>query len=388
MESRVNPILMAMAHQLESGLSLCCPYLWQRVWEHLPYIGRHSKKNMLKMPNNKERCKSRKLSPRVHFLITHSRAHPRSVATKPKPTATPGRHPVIAMPMEAQTLSSLDGTGVGQKSSGPFVSRPALLDKSRSSLMVSTQTQKTSNRSNSNSIDLVDDHIKQLMPTLGKQTPNNSNGSIQLSTTETDRRQAQHLGNRNFILAKGSFIDCALQTKLDSTVPGMTACVITRHIYSDNGKVLLIERGSTLSGEYQANIKQGMARIFVLWSRIKIPHGIVINLDSLSTDPLGGSGLPGWIDHHFWQRFGGALMFTLVDDISNYAIQRSNHDRREDQISLDSTGEIVPDLAVETLKNSSNIPPTLHKNQGEQVAIYIARDLDFSSVYDVAITHP
>jgi type IV secretion system protein VirB10 len=105
-----------------------------------------------------------------------------------------------------------------------------------------------------------------------------------LTSTRTGARKAGMLGNRNFLLAKGSFIDCSLQTRLDSTVPGMTACVITRSIYSDNGKVLLIERGSTVTGEYKANMRQGMARIFVLWSRIKTPNGVVIPLDSPGTE--------------------------------------------------------------------------------------------------------
>lgn len=165
----------------------------------------------------------------------------------------------------------------------------------------------------------------------------------------------------------------------------MTACVVTRNIYSDNGKVLLVERGSTISGEYQSNMRQGMARIFVLWSRIKTPNGVVINLDSPGTDPLGGAGLPGYIDNHFWQRFGGALMLSLVDDVARYATQGTNNN--SGQINFSSTGEATQNMAAEALKNTINIPPTLYKNQGEQVGVYIARDLDFSSVYDVAATN-
>lgn len=202
-----------------------------------------------------------------------------------------------------------------------------------------------------------------------------------LTSTRTGTRKAGMLGNRNFILAKGSFIDCALQTRLDSTVPGMTACVITRDIYSDNGKVLLIERGSTVTGEYKANMRQGMARIFVLWSRIKTPNGVVIPLDSPGTDQLGGGGVPGYIDTHFWQRFGGALMLSLIDDVARAATSSSNSNG---QFNFNSTGDATQNMAAEALKNTINIPPTLYKNQGEQVGIYVARDLDFSSVYDVA----
>ena len=204
-----------------------------------------------------------------------------------------------------------------------------------------------------------------------------------LTSTRTGTRKAGMLGNRNFILAKGSFIDCALQTRLDSTVPGMTACVITRNIYSDNGKVLLIERGSTVTGEYKANMRQGMARIFVLWSRIKTPNGVVIPLDSPGTDQLGGGGVPGYIDNHFWQRFGGALMLSLVDDVAR-GLTSNTGSGVNSQFNFNSTGDATQNMAAEALKYTINIPPTLYKNQGEQVGIYVARDLDFSSVYDVA----
>jgi len=204
-----------------------------------------------------------------------------------------------------------------------------------------------------------------------------------LTSTRTGTRKAGMLGNRNFILAKGSFIDCALQTRLDSTVPGMTACVITRNIYSDNGKVLLIERGSTVTGEYKANMRQGMARIFVLWNRIKTPNGVVIPLDSPGTDQLGGGGVPGYIDNHFWQRFGGALMLSLVDDVAR-GLTSNTGSGVNSQFNFNSTGDATQNMAAEALKYTINIPPTLYKNQGEQVGIYVARDLDFSSVYDVA----
>lgn len=203
-----------------------------------------------------------------------------------------------------------------------------------------------------------------------------------LTATKTPGSSASMLGDRNFLIAKGAFIDCALKTRLDSTVAGMTACTVTRDIYSDNGHLLLIERGSEVTGEYKANMRQGMARIFVLWDRIKTPNGVVINLGSPGTDPLGGAGLPGYIDNHFWQRFGGAFALSLVDDVARGITSQSSSG--DSQFNFNSTGDASQNMATEALKNTINIPPTLYKNQGEQVGIYIARDLDFSGVYDVA----
>jgi type IV secretion system protein VirB10 len=204
-----------------------------------------------------------------------------------------------------------------------------------------------------------------------------------LNSTPTPLHSASLLTDRNYLLAKGSFIDCVLQTKLDTTVPGMTSCVVTRTIYSDNGKVVLIERGSTVSGEYQATIKQGQARIFVLWNRIKTPSGVAINLDSPGTDSLGGSGLPGYVDNHFWQRFGGAILLSLVQDVT--AAATNQMDPNSTTITFNNTSDASQSLAIEALRNTIHIPPTLYKNQGERIGIYVARDLDFKGVYDLKL---
>lgn len=302
----------------------------------------------------------------------------RTFIAPPTPPVTeapplPGNTPAVVVPAP-EPAPALPGNAA-TASAGDSVP-PPVLDKSGSSLMAVSGKADASAGGNSEA------------PGAG-----NGNGSLggsggggmaeMLTATRTPARQAGMLGNRNFILAKGSFIDCALQTRLDSTVPGMTACVVTRNVYSDNGKVLLVERGSTVSGEYQANMRQGMARIFVLWSRIKTPNGVVINLDSPGTDALGGGGVPGYIDTHFWQRFGGALMLSLVDDVAR-GITNNTSSNGNNQFNFNSTGDATQNMAAEALKNTINIPPTLYKNQGEQVGIYIARDLDFSSVYDVS----
>ncbi len=203
-----------------------------------------------------------------------------------------------------------------------------------------------------------------------------------LTGTQTPKRNASMLGNRNYILAKGAFIDCALQTRLDSTVPGMTACRVTRDVFSDNGKVLLVERGSIVTGEYQANMKQGMERIYVLWTRIKTPFGVVVDLDSPATDALGGAGVPGHVNTHFWERFGGAMLLSIIDDAAAYATQQRSSSQTQ-TIQTDNTSDAASEMANTALESTINIPPTLTKNQGEQVGIFIARDLDFSGVYRV-----
>lgn len=206
-----------------------------------------------------------------------------------------------------------------------------------------------------------------------------------LSSVSTPPTNATMMPDRNLLLPKGTFIDCVLETKLDTTVPGMTSCVIPRDVYSANGRVLLIERGSKAIGEYKGAVENGLNRIFVLWTQIQTPKGVRVNIDSPATDALGGSGMAGEIDFHWWARFGSALLFTLIQDGFDFAMTKQSENNggvNYYQNSEDGMNQIIQ----EAMRQSGNIPPTLTKNQGERVGIFVARDVDFSKVYQLKPT--
>ncbi len=201
-----------------------------------------------------------------------------------------------------------------------------------------------------------------------------------LEGTMTKSNSAMFLPDRNYLVAKGTILQCALQTKIVTSVAGMTKCVMPTNVYSDNGKVLLLERGSEITGEFQAGMKQGMTRIFVLWTRIKTPSGVVVDLSSPGTGQLGEAGVDGYVETHFWKRFGGAIMLSLIDDLGNSFSKNSG----DSTVNLGGTSDAANEMAAEALRSTINIPPTLYKNQGEAIGIYLARDLDFRGVYDLA----
>jgi type IV secretion system protein VirB10 len=141
-----------------------------------------------------------------------------------------------------------------------------------------------------------------------------------LKPSATPAVRASVLPAERLLLPKGAFIDCTLETAIDSTLPGMTTCITATDTFGADGSTVLIERGSKLVGETRGVVEQGQARIFVLWTEAR----------------------------------------TVI-----YSPQAST------------------DVTEEVLKSSVNIPPTITKAQGDRIQVLVARDLDFRSVYDL-----
>ncbi len=219
--------------------------------------------------------------------------------------------------------------------------------------------------------------------TLGNIEQPNELGQ-QLQATKLKGSRASIVADSNLFLTKGAFLDCILETAISSDVPGMTRCQLSRDIYSTNGKVLLLEKGSHIVGQYQGGLQQGQARIFVLWDRVQTPNGVIIDLDSPGTDTLGRSGHSGFVDGHFKDRFGSAILLSLIGDVGSYAANSANKGDKN-QIQFGDTIGSSKDMANIALQNSIHIKPTLLKNQGEHINVFVARDLDFRSVYDLQL---
>ncbi|CDO40668.1 type IV secretion system protein VirB10 [Bartonella henselae] len=203
-----------------------------------------------------------------------------------------------------------------------------------------------------------------------------------LKPTTLEGIRAAKLGNRNYIIAMGASIPCILETAISSDQQGFASCIVSRDILSDNGRVVLLDKGTQIVGEYRAGLKKGQKRLFVLWNRAKTPNGIIITLASPATDALGRSGMDGDIDNHWLERIGSALLVSIVKDATNYVKGRLPKDQDKNNSETISSGQNIANIAVE---NYANIPPTLSKNQGEMVNVFVARDLDFSNVYKLKV---
>ena len=78
----------------------------------------------------------------------------------------------------------------------------------------------------------------------------------------------------------------------------------------------------------------------------------------------------------------------MIDDVIAYSSNRRNNnnvsgsDNETRIVTYDNTTQAVQSLASQILQNNINIPPTGYVNQGTEITIFVARDIDFSDVYE------
>lgn len=191
------------------------------------------------------------------------------------------------------------------------------------------------------------------------------------SEDEADRIRASRLANPSFTVPLGTIIPAVLETALDSTRPGGARALVQRDIYSFDGSRVLIHRGSRLHGEYEADIERGQNRALIRWTRLIRPDGVTIALDSPASDPLGRAGVKGKVDGKFFQRFGGAILQSVLDIGVGVAVREASDGVI---VALPGSTQNVTGIQPQDIK------PTLKVKHGTSVSVYVARDLDFASV--------
>jgi type IV secretion system protein VirB10 len=319
----------------------------------------------------------------------------------PRPAASPQSVP------SARTIAALSPTGIGQASSatglplGPLLEPP--LDRApgglaggyRASSQASPHQKALDRRlagevfaggagTSSNVAAGIGGGTGTAFPvgSVPEQAPTSSSRQNALQTLlhagVLSATRAQMLPTRRLLLSKGTFIDCTLETAIDSTLPGMTTCITATDTFGADGTVVLLERGTKLIGETRGEVRQGDARVFVVWTEARTPSGVVVRLDSPGTDALGRSGLDGTVNRHFWQRFGAAVLVSTIDGVVQSEVQSSS---RSGTVVLDPTAS--QDVLNDMLRGTVNIAPTIRVRNGARIQVLVARDVDFRPVYEL-----
>lgn len=188
--------------------------------------------------------------------------------------------------------------------------------------------------------------------------------------------------NRKYLVSHNTYTRCALYTEIISTHPGLVDCRLTDPLYSADGSTVIAEAGDKLTGEQTVQVGPGETSVFTTWTELETRSGARAKLDSLGAGPMGASGTEAWINRHYMQRFGGAVMLSFIQDALQAAANTTQKSSGTGGYTVNNSEQNVESMANKALDSTINIPDTAHLLPGTVITVIVARDIDFSPVFE------
>jgi type IV secretion system protein VirB10 len=170
-------------------------------------------------------------------------------------------------------------------------------------------------------------------------------------------------------VTQGTLIPAILETAIDTDVPGYVRAVVSADVRSFDGSRVLVPRSSRLVGQYKSGLQAGQKRAYVIWTRLIRPDGVSVAIASPAVTFSGETGLEGRVDSHFFERFGSAMLLSVIGGLSAIGGNAA--------VVIGGGGQSAAAAAV---GQSGQIGPTIRVRQGEPIRVFTAKDLDFSKV--------
>lgn len=197
---------------------------------------------------------------------------------------------------------------------------------------------------------------------------------LRASAKAVETRQSEIIANPSNTILQGTLIEAALETAINSDLPGHISAMVTSDVWSWDMTRVLIPRGSKLFGRYDSDVGVGQKRILVAWTRILTTDGQSVEIASYGTDRLGRSGLPAKVRTHFLQKFGSAALLSIIGAAPEHAAAQSDSEARSDVVR--AMGDDLANATDEAIGDYLSIPPTLSADQGAVVMIRVDSDIE------------
>jgi type IV secretion system protein VirB10 len=194
--------------------------------------------------------------------------------------------------------------------------------------------------------------------------------AARLGATGSTGASATQALNPRTTVAQGTLIPAVLETAIDTDVPGYARAIVSADVRSFDGSRVLVPRSSRLVGQYKSGLQAGQRRVYVIWTRLIRPDGVAVALGSPGTGYAGESGLGGRVDSHFFERFGSAMLLTVMSGLSTIGSSGTS-------VVIAGSGQSAAAAAV---GQTGQIGPTVRIHPGEPIRVFTARDLDFARV--------
>ncbi len=226
---------------------------------------------------------------------------------------------------------------------------------------------------------------------LDQNDPNQAFTNNVLKATVAEKATATRLSNLSMTIAQGKIVNAVLETAINTDLPGILRAIISRDVYAEAGRTVMIPKGSRLIGTYNTSVARGQRRVMIIWTRVIRPDGMDIMIGSPAVDALGRAGIRGNVDNKYAELFSTAILTSIItigvaaaaESVTDDGTTTNNTDGSSSQsggAGLAAGTEAVRnigDISKTVVRGVIDQRPTITVDQGARINIFVNKDLTF-----------
>ncbi|MDR2778227.1 MAG: hypothetical protein LBB13_01860 [Rickettsiales bacterium] len=190
---------------------------------------------------------------------------------------------------------------------------------------------------------------------------------------------------------QGKIINAILETAINTDIKTPVRAIISRDVYSESGKNIVIPKGSKVIGSFQTMANNNLSRLEIIWNRIIRTDGLSINIAANSADTLGRGGVDGELDNKYVQTMKNVFLSSMISIANAVLMEKvtgsvgtttttnavggtTTTGKASDQVIINAAKNITDEMQtiVDGLKIET---PTIRIAQGTRINIVVNQDL-------------
>lgn len=168
-------------------------------------------------------------------------------------------------------------------------------------------------------------------------------------------------------------IPAVIKTTIDTRHPSRAVATVERDVYGGDGRIVVIERGSTLIGQVGSVGEASEEKVAIVWQRVVRPDGVAFGLRASSGNASGQSGVNALIDNRFFDRFGRTFLASLFTGGVTIALGGTTQQTQSAGTTGSSTTTTYDARAIAGQQIRQDMLPVFEQYRREQLALPVLR---------------
>jgi type IV secretion system protein VirB10 len=200
--------------------------------------------------------------------------------------------------------------------------------------------------------------------------------AVRSAASEHKTQETPADGPRLRIL-EGTVIETVLLTRLNGTLAGPVACLVTTPVYSEDRQHVLIPAGARVLGSAAPVQSWGDSRLAVSFHRLLMPDGHTYSLDGFhGLDQVGEAGVTEDVNRHYLQIFGASAAIGALAGLAQFGTTSGLASTSFGDEYRQAAGASLASSTSRILDRYLNVLPTITIREGYRIKVYLTADFE------------